>query len=96
MKDPTKRIGFKQGFEEIKKSEFCRGIPWEAIMKLQIPNLPPAKFNPSSTSANLMSAFFDADYTQLSPRLSLNQDPKELIIDLQNRKAFKMKRSKSL
>jgi hypothetical protein len=65
-------------------------------MKLQIPNLPPAKFNPSSNSANLMSDFFDADYTQLSPRLSLNQDPTELKMGLQNRKGYKMKRSKSL
>jgi hypothetical protein len=65
-------------------------------MKLQLPNLPPAKFNPSSNSANLMSDFFDAEYTQLSPRLSLNQDPIEMKMDLQNRKAYKMKRSKSL
>ena len=28
-KDPNKRLGSKNGVEDIKKQEFCKGIDWE-------------------------------------------------------------------
>jgi hypothetical protein len=94
QKDPTKRLGYKSGFEEVKRSEFCQGINWEALMKQQVTGIPPAKFIPSSTSQNLLVNFFDAEYTKMSPRLSLVVDLSGL--ESQALKVIKMKRSKSL
>lgn len=33
--------------------------------------MPPAKFNPSGNTVNLSKDYFDSEYTQMSPRLSM-------------------------
>ena len=35
-KDPTKRLGARHGIEEIKESDFCRGIDWQRMLKKKI------------------------------------------------------------
>jgi hypothetical protein len=32
-KDPTKRMGYKFGVEEVKQSEFLQGIEWDRLLK---------------------------------------------------------------
>jgi len=35
-KDPNRRLGSKFGVEEVKQSEFCKGIDWELLRKKKI------------------------------------------------------------
>jgi hypothetical protein len=43
-KDPEKRIGFKNGIQEIKESAFCKGIDWDLLLKRK-PETSPIKIN---------------------------------------------------
>ena len=60
-KDPERRLGFKEGFDEVKRSDFCKGVDWLALAKRGIK--PPLKLNPSGTGDTLKSEFFDPEYT---------------------------------
>lgn len=72
-KDPNHRLGYKFGVEEVKQTDFCKGIDWEMLKKKKIKcplnsQLEQLGVNPS----NLRTSNFDIEYTQLTPRLSLN------------------------
>lgn len=71
-KDPERRLGAKEGFIEIKKHEFCKGIDWESLLKKRV--RPPLKMNPTATCDTIKSDYFDMEYTRMSPRLSLIDD----------------------
>ena len=76
-KDPSKRMGAKQGIKEVKQSDFCRGIDWDLLLKRKI-----KRPNASSKVDLLKQLHFDPEYTDLTPRLSLNEDARGEDIDL--------------
>lgn len=39
-KDPNRRLGSKFGIEEIKQSDFCLGVDWDALYKKKIKSVP--------------------------------------------------------
>ena len=55
-KNPYKRLGSKNGIEEIKQHEWCRDIEWDLVLQKKI--VPPWK--PRLDQSN-----FDPEYTQL-------------------------------
>lgn len=47
-KDPSSRLGAKDGFAELKRSDFCKGVDWDNLMKKKIKV--PGKMLPVSNS----------------------------------------------
>ena len=39
-KDPNKRLGSKNGIEDVKQMDFCKGIDWNMLLKKKIKNVP--------------------------------------------------------
>jgi hypothetical protein len=62
--------------EEIKQLDFFKGVNWALLKQKKVK--PPSKMNPVHDSLSIKTEFFDPEYLQMSPRLSLiieeNQD----------------------
>jgi hypothetical protein len=67
-------LGFKDGFNELRRHEFCRGIDWDAMLKKRVRNMPPVKMNPAGSIEGIKAEYFDMEYTQMTPGLSLHEE----------------------
>uniref|UniRef100_A0A1I8B3A1 non-specific serine/threonine protein kinase n=1 Tax=Meloidogyne hapla TaxID=6305 RepID=A0A1I8B3A1_MELHA len=70
-KDPNKRLGFKEGLEEIKKTKFFSPINWSAIEKREIPG--PVK--PNITGGQTDVENFASEFTAQTPLFSPAEKP---------------------
>ena len=69
QKEPEKRLGLNHGIQDIKNSNFFKGLNWENLLKKD-PKDAPIKLS-------LKTINFDSEYTSLEPRLSLIEQEKE-------------------
>lgn len=96
-KDPERRLGAREGFGEVKRHEFCRGVDWDALLKRRVRNMPPLKMNPAGACDTLKAEYFDMEYTGMTPRLSLRESEQSEEGEMEDSVLLaRQKRSKSM